>query len=84
MTLMVVKYLKPTMTTLIVLYCFFKVILWTVYTFYANRMGNFISFRAGVIACIRSDHIDDRGMQVPPPPDLEINAKDNLEQIYHY
>ena len=39
------------------------------------------SFRAGVIACIRSDHMDDRGMQVPPPPDLEINAKDNLEQI---
>ena len=24
------------------------------------------SFRAGVIACIRSDHIDDSGMQVPP------------------
>ena len=39
------------------------------------------SFRAGVIACIRSDHMDDRGMQVPPPPDLEVNAEDNLGKL---
>ena len=39
------------------------------------------SLRAGVITCIDNDHLEYSNIQLPPSPDLEVNAKDNLGGI---